>query len=101
MNTDFRVSVSISRNPKIRRLIRRLGTDGFYHLILLWAFTAEIKPDGILSGMDGEEIEEAAEWRGEPGLFYQTLIDLRLLDITETGDVAIHDWQEYNLRGSR
>lgn len=96
MNTDFRVSISTVSHPKIIKLIRRCGHEAFYNLVRLWTFTAQNKPTGVLSGVDAEDVEIAADWRGEPGVFFQTLIELRLLDITETGEVAIHDWQEHN-----
>jgi hypothetical protein len=60
MNKDFRIAVSLPYHPKIEKLMRRLGDKSFYCLIRLWAFTAMNKPDGILSGMDAEDIEIAA-----------------------------------------
>ena len=96
MNTDFRISVTCARHPKIRKLIRRLGYEAFFSLTCLWAFAAAHKPNGDLNGMDGEDIELAAEWSGEQEAFVNALLDLRLLDVDEAGNMSIHDWRDHN-----
>ena len=96
MNTDFRISVTLTRHPKTRRLIRRLGPGAFYNLVCLWTFTAVYKPRGVFNDMTTEEVEDAAEWDGEPGEFVRTLIDLRFLDADEDGTLSAHDWREHN-----
>lgn len=96
MNTDFRISVTCARHPKIRKLIRRLGYEAFFSLTCLWAFAAAHKPNGDLNGMDSEDIELAAEWSGEPGTFVIALIELRLLDVDDAGNMNIHDWRDHN-----
>lgn len=96
MNTDFRISVSAISHPKIIKLMRRCGDAAFYNLLQLWTFTAMNKPDGNLSGMDAEDVEIAAKWRGEPGMFHKELVALRLLDEDEDGGLSVHDWNEHN-----
>ena len=96
MNTDFRISVSAISHPKIIKLMRRCGDAAFYSLLQLWTFTAMNKPDGNLSGMDAEDVEIAAKWRGEPGMFHKELVALRLLDEDEDGGLSVHDWNEHN-----
>ena len=50
-NTDFRVSTSFRSHWKRRLLIQKLGHKGVTALLDLWAFAAENKPDGRLTGL--------------------------------------------------
>jgi hypothetical protein len=49
-------------------------------LTSLWAWALTNAPDGDLSGLDPEEIEEACDWFGEKGDLFDALIEMRLLD---------------------
>jgi hypothetical protein len=54
--------------------------------------------DGLTNGqrpLDDEDIEIAAKWTGELGLFTKTVVDLGWLDQTSTG-YCLHDWLEHN-----
>jgi hypothetical protein len=95
VNKDFRVSVSITDHPKIIKLMRRLGDRAFFNLVRLWGYVAINKPGGNLAGVDAEDLEIAADWRGDPGIFVPALIDLGLLDNTN-GTLVVHDWTEHN-----
>ena len=95
MNSDIRLSLGFYRNPKTKKLIKRLGLEGIVALQLLWIWCAENRPDGDLSGMDDEDIELAADWNGEESALVETLADLRWIDKTETGYV-LHGWAERN-----
>jgi len=75
--------------------MRRLGDRAFYSLIRLWAFVSQNRPDGALGHYSVEDIEIAADWQGEPGLFVKTLLDLRFLDEGQTG-FLVHDWKDHN-----
>ncbi len=95
MNTDFRISVTIATHHKTIKLMRRLDDRSFYNLVRLWAYAAANKPDGDLKCMDSEDIEIAADWMGENGLFTKTLVDLRFLN-NEDGRYNIHNWSNHN-----
>ena len=95
MNTDIRISVVFWRHPKTVKLERRLGIEAIKSLIILWMWVACNRPDGNLEGFDAEDIEIAAEWRGEPGVLVEVLLSLRWLDM-EDGQYKIHDWAEHN-----
>lgn len=95
-NIDFRLSVGFFEHPKIQKLRRRLGKAGVLDLIVLLRHTAQNKPDGILGGMDTEDIAIAAGHDGDPDAFVATLIELRLLDEQEDGVLAVHDWEDHN-----
>jgi uncharacterized phage protein (TIGR02220 family) len=95
MNKDFRVLVTLPVHPKTKKLMRQLGDRSFYNLIRLWAWVAQNKPEGVLANMDKDDIEIAADWEGDEGLFVDTLIALRLVDCNE-GVCEIHDWEINN-----
>lgn len=95
MNSDIRLSVGFFDHPKIIKLERQLGLEGVTALLRLWLWAAQNRPSGILSGMDGEDIEIAARWKGEPTAFNGVATRLKLLDTV--GEIfQIHDWQDHN-----
>ncbi len=94
-NSDIRLSTGWYRHPKVVKLRRRLGGDAVASLIQLWTYTGEERPSGILSQMDSEDIEIVSGWEGADGEFTETLVALRLLDISD-GVYAVHDWSENN-----
>lgn len=95
MNKDFRVAITFADHPKTHKLMRRCGDKSCWCLLRLWGFVAANKPDGNLVSMDGEDVEIAAGWSGEPGLFVAALMDLRILD-GSPGSYSVHDWQDHN-----
>ena len=95
MNSDFRVSVDFFVHHKTRRVQRQAGDAGVIGLLLLWAYAAKHRSDGMLAGMDQTDIEAVAGWTGETGLLFQTLLDIGFLDQSEDG-LRLHDWQENN-----
>lgn len=94
MNSDIRVSLQFFSHPKMKRLKKRLGVEAVLALMQLWAWVAANRPNGVMSGLDAEDVELAADWDGEEGVFVSTLRELRLLDATEEG-FAVHDWEEH------
>ena len=95
MQTDIRLLTTFPRHPKIRKLKMRLGAEAVLCLINLWLFARENRADGSLTGMDIEDLELAAEWRGEEGTLIAALVDLALLDRCEDG-FTIHNWERNN-----
>lgn len=61
MNSDIRLCIGWNRHPKIVKLKRKLGAEGVLGLISLWTFAGEHRPDGILNGMDADDIAIAAD----------------------------------------
>ena len=94
MNIDIRLSLDFFDHPKSKKLKKRLGLEGVMALLKLWAWTAGNRPGGMLTGLDAEAVELAADWDGEDGTFVSTLLDLRLLDDAD-GTFAIHDWEDH------
>lgn len=102
MNSDIRLSVGFWEHPKTVKLTRRLGLEGVRSLQILWLWATQNRPDGVLSGMDAEDIEIAAKWTGEPSALYAVLIELRFVDMTTPSDGSeppvhsLHGWAKHN-----
>ena len=92
---DIRLSLGFLDHPKTIRLKRLLGWDGIESLIRLWFFAAQYKPDGCLEGMVLEDIEIAAKWSGDFGLFVNTIDNLNWLE-KKNGCYWLHDWEQHN-----
>jgi hypothetical protein len=95
MNKDIRIAVTFLDHPKTIKLQRRLGDSAVLSLLRLWFHVAQNKPDGVLLGMDVEDIEIASRWGGDQGLFASTLLDIGWL-ADEQGIYVVHDWAEHN-----
>ena len=100
MNIDIRLSLEFFDHPKTKKLKKRLGLEGVMALIKLWAWTAGNRPGGVLTGLDAEAVELAADWDGEEGAFVATLLNLSLLDDSD-GTFAIHDWEDHQAYASK
>lgn len=88
---------TISTHPKIFKLSRRLNVSracAIGHLLCLWFWCLQNRPDGDLTGLTCEDISHAAEWKGEPNLFLKTLIEANLVD-DDWPNLAIHNWSKY------
>lgn len=97
MTDDFRLSTSFLTHRKTKRLRRRLGADGVLGLIALWAWAARERWTGDLTGLTDEDIEESADWQGEPGALVAALTAPGSTFITgEPGARKLHEWAEHN-----
>lgn len=91
MNADIRVCTNILINPRFRRLEKCIGASALAHWIKLQIAVATTHSDGNLPGWTKPDIEIAAEWHVEEGVFADALIELGFIDATETGFV-VRDW---------
>jgi hypothetical protein len=94
MVNDIRLNIGFRRNIKVQKLHKRLGADGVLSLITLWAYTAEQYPLGKLHNLDADDVELAAMWPGERGVFVQTLIEIGFIDSKKQG-LELHDWEKH------
>ncbi|MDG4549850.1 MAG: hypothetical protein P9F19_01365 [Candidatus Contendobacter sp.] len=76
----MKINTATLNHPRVIKLKRRLGADAVLSLIALWAWAESERPDGILTGMDEEDLAIVAGWTGDDCFFITTLIELRLLD---------------------
>ena len=95
MNKDFRVSVGFFDHPKIVKLQRRHGQEAVIALLRLYAFAAQNRPSGVLSGLDDEDLAIAIHWEGNVQQLLVSFLDLHLLNKHEEG-LVIHDWEVHN-----
>lgn len=91
---DIRLDVGFFQHPKTIKLERRLGLEGVKALLQLWMWAAKERPEGVLSNMDDEDIEIAANWAAD-GPLVSVLVELRWIDRTDEGPV-LHDWADHN-----
>ncbi len=109
MAEDIRLSINFWQHPKKLKLIRRGGRKGLEavrSLQILWCFCAQERTDGILTGMDLEDIELAADWRGKPGVFADLLLAGNWLAIVTPlgsllGKFAERIWPDKNNQRAR
>ena len=96
VNKDIRLAISFIDHPKVIKLERLLTFEGVKSLLRLWCFAAQNKPNGCLTGMDAEDVEIAARWPGEPGIFLSAVTDKKchFIDIVD-GVFCLHDWEEH------
>lgn len=94
MATDARISTALPSHPKTKKLVRQLGAEAGWSLVVLILWAASNRSDGDLAGMTDEDIELAADWDGEPGAFIEALRRIRFVDGDE-GESIVHDWAEH------
>lgn len=93
MNSDIRLSVTFWQHPKTVKLMRKHGIEAVRSLQILWCFAAQEHPSGVLENMDVDDIEIAADWRGEEGALVAALLVGGWIE-EENGTYIIHGWQE-------
>lgn len=76
---------------KLKRLLKIKTPQAVGHLAMLWLWCIDNAPDGDLSGIDAEDIAEAAEWPKDAGIFLRAMTESKLID----EDMRIHDWDDY------
>jgi hypothetical protein len=91
---DARLSTGLPGHPKTKKLVRRCGEAGAWHLVCLILWARDNRADGDLVGMTTEDIELAADWRGEADAFVAALVAVGFLD-GEEGAYQLHDWSEH------
>ena len=81
-------------HPKTAKLSRRLGVSkptAVGHLHFLWWWCLTHRPDGVLHGMDADEIADAAGWDADPVAFVDALFAAGWLD-DDGENLSVHDW---------
>lgn len=65
------------------------------HLELLWAFVAQLTPQGNIGKYSDAVIADKARWRGKPAAFVQALVQAGFLDVDPDHRLLVHDWSEH------
>lgn len=84
------------RHRKTMALRRILGTAE--PIIGLWCWAAENAPDGDLSGVQDEDLENASGWTGERGKAIAAMVEVGFID-NVSDDVSanryvLHEWMD-------
>lgn len=65
------------------------------HMVYLWLWSLDNAPDGTLPEST-RIVERAAGWQGQSGALIAAMAQVGMLDRDEeSGQLCIHDWQEY------
>lgn len=99
--TDFRVNADWDSHIKFIKISRHYSAQGIVGVFLLWGYAAKNRPDGVLTGMDEEDLlivckDPQPVDAAAPKNFIQTLVSIRLLDQLADGTFVIHDWTDHN-----
>lgn len=94
------VQQSLVRHPKTRKAARQLDMPRVHlvgHLVALWAWAVDYARDGDLADFTWAEIEEGAEWEGQPDALVEALYLAGFLDSDDGGaTLRLHDWDDYS-----
>ena len=96
MTKDIRINTSFPQHIKTKKLIKKLGYEGFYSLICLWCYVAINKPKGILTSMKEEDIAMVSEWYTDPIQLVYGLYECGFLDKNDNNEYSLHNWSKHN-----
>ena len=66
------------------------------HMIALWTWTMDNAPNGTFPvTVTSRIIARGAKWTGNPDVFVQALMDAGFLEYTASGQVHVHNWEQY------
>lgn len=89
------VHQTLPSHRKIKALKRELKIktpQAVGHMVMLWLWAVDNAPDGDLSGIDPDDIAEAAEWPKDGKAFVDAMIRAGFLD----QDMRLHDWGDFS-----
>ena len=89
---------TLAAHPKTRKLAMLLGVSkpaAIGHLHCFWWWALDYASDGSLNSYDYLDIAIGAEWDGDAQSFFDAMVAVGFIDITDDGDRIIHDWYDY------
>ena len=92
------VDQGIVTHRKTLRLARLLGESHYAvvgRLVALWSWSLDRAISGELRDVDAEMLADIMGWQGRPAELFEALISVGFLDITEDGQIRIHNWWAY------
>lgn len=87
----------LGRHPKTRKLARLLNISQVCvvgHLHFLWWWAMDYAQDGDLGRYDAQEIADAAMWEDDAGAFFDALVSVGFIDVSDSGGRELHDWYD-------
>lgn len=90
----FRVDVEMVDHPKIHHLESLLGPNAGWYYLRLLTWTARFASRGRLSTVARASLERSCGWTGNAGALITALLEVGLLDETDTDELEVHDWWE-------
>lgn len=95
MPDTINVNKGFFTHPKTVRLVTLAGLGADARLIQLWTYIAEYRPEtGGFEEWTPDEVETAANWKGERGIFVNVLIGCKFMHQVGNG-FFMHDWAEH------
>jgi hypothetical protein len=95
MMASINIDLEFFDNPKVMRLISRLGQRSIESLLRLWCHVGRYSPEGgRLGDLSEDELESLTVWTGDRGMFVSTLLELHFLHRDSQG-LYVHDWLEH------
>lgn len=92
----LRLDEGFFTHPKTLALCRILqNREAGMFILRLWRWAVRSSPSGDLSGMDPQDIEDIAQWRGPPGACYAALASVEFIDELAAGGRVLHDWHDW------
>ena len=85
MSKEIWISTGFFHRQDTKQLKERLGINSLLCLHQFWCYAAENFPDGILTGVSVEDIENSTEWDSKPGDFVGALLETGFIKKTENG----------------
>lgn len=85
-------------HPKTKMLSHKLKLrrwEAVGVLESLWHFTAQYAKRGDIGKWSNLEIASAIEWEGDPDLLIDALVECKLLDVSTTYRLLVHDWESH------
>jgi len=82
------------KTRKMARLLDMACVPLSGHLSAIWCWALDKTTDGRIAEHSIADMEEAAEWDGEPGAFIAAMVASGYMD-EENGFLILHDWTDY------
>ncbi len=94
--TDYRVNTGFLSHFKTKKLRKLHGSAGVEALQAIWSFAAENRADGVLRGIDRDDLQIIVEEFCQDDNLVENLCSIGFLERDEAGTFSIHDWVEHN-----
>lgn len=92
LDTDIRIKTGFFRHFKRKKLQRLAGAEGVLAILELWAWAADNRPNGDLTGMDAEKIADVTTWPDDPDRLVAAFVAAGLVD-GEPDHYSVHDFE--------